>query len=64
MTDHNDTPSHTSQDPGRISIEERWAPVTGNRPGTDLPPAFRRRWLAAIISLATLIGILALLAFA
>ncbi|MBO6783166.1 MAG: hypothetical protein JJ899_07835 [Alphaproteobacteria bacterium] len=45
-----------------MAIDERWAPVTGRRSADETPPAFRRRWLAAVICLAVLFAVLALLA--
>jgi len=48
-------------DPGRIPLEERWAPISGHRPAPELPAAFRTRWLAAVVGLAVIIGVLALL---
>jgi len=49
-----------NRDPGRVPIAERWGPVAGRQP-TGSGPSFRRRWLAAIICMLILIGVIALL---
>jgi hypothetical protein len=40
-----------------VSVEDQWAPVSAHGP----PVAFRRRWLAAVVSLAVLVGVLLLI---
>ncbi|MBS27531.1 MAG: hypothetical protein CL566_01200 [Alphaproteobacteria bacterium] len=59
--DAHDTEPAGMIDPGRIPLEERWAPISGHRPAPELPAAFRTRWLAAVVGLAVIIGVLALL---